>query len=278
MGVTVVTTVEYTDTWTVIAMDMDIHAVETTMVVIVEVTCTLIAEIITQDHATSMLTAHAEDTDTDTHAEDLITTVTAMLTSETMDTHQVHHVVMDSTCTWAVTVVTAATTAQYTDTWTVIATDMDTHAVETTMVVIVEVTCTLIAEITTQDHATSMLTAHAEDTDTAMIVEPSATQTTATDQSYHTEMTMKMTAEADSTSVCTDTVMMIAIAMATTMVSTTIAITMENHAEIMDMVSNTICMLTSIAITIHQARCAQELNTMVTSNALMDFCGTVKNV
>merc|ERR1711936_2280 len=104
-----------------------------------------------------------------------------------------------------------------------------------------------------------MLTAHAEDTDTAMIVEPSATQTTATDQSYHT-------------------VMMIAIAMATTMVSTTIAITMENHAEIMDTDSNTICMLTSIAITIHQARCAQELNTMVTSNALMDFCGTVKNV
>merc|ERR1739838_1179956 len=172
---------------------------------------------------------------------------------------------------------TAATTAEYMDTWTVIATDMDIHAVETTMVVIVEVTCTLIVEITTQDHATSMLTAHAEDTDTVMIVEPSATQTTATDQSYHTATT-KMTAEVDSTSVCTDTVMMIAIAMATTMVSTTIAITMENHAEIMDTDSNTICMPTSIAITTHQARCAQELNTMVTSNALMDFCGTAKNV
>merc|ERR550534_3356556 len=119
------------------------------------------------------------------------------------------------------------------------------------MVVIVEVTCMLIAEIITQDHATSMLTAHAEDTDTVMIVEPSATQTTATDQSYHTAMTMKMTAEADSTSVCTDTVMMIAIAMATTMVSTTIAITMENHAEIMDTDSNTICMLTSITMENH---------------------------
>merc|ERR1719370_1600575 len=153
------------DTWTVIATDMDTHAVEATMVVIVEVTCTLIAEIITQDHATSMLTAHAEDTDMDTHAEDLTTTVTATLTSETTDTHQAPHVVMDSTCTTTVTVVTAVTTAEYTDTWTVIATDMDTHAVEATMVVIVEVTCTLIAEIITQDHATSMLTAHAEDTD-----------------------------------------------------------------------------------------------------------------
>merc|ERR1719427_1520062 len=161
--VTAATTAEYMDTWTVIATDMDIHAVETTKVVIVEVTCTLIAEIITQDHATSMLTAHAEDTDMDTHAEDLITTVTAMLTLETTDTHQAPHVVMDSTCTTTVTVVTAATTAEYTDTWTVIATDMDTHAVETTMVVIVEVTCTLIAEIITQDHATLMLTAHAED-------------------------------------------------------------------------------------------------------------------
>merc|ERR1719153_1905402 len=115
--------------------------------------------------ATSVLTAHAEDTDTDTHAEDLITTVTATLTSETTDTHQAPHVVMDSTCTTTVTVVKAATTVEYMDTWTVIATDMDTHAVEATMVVIVEVTCTLIAEIITQDHATLMYTAHAEDMD-----------------------------------------------------------------------------------------------------------------
>merc|ERR1719153_1241137 len=126
------------------------------MVVIVEVTCTLIAEITTQDHATSMLTTHAVDTDT---------VMTATLTSETTDTHQAPHVVMDSTCTTTVTVVTAATTVEYMDTWTVIATDMDTHAVEATMVVIVEVTCTLIAEIITQDHATLMYTAHAEDMD-----------------------------------------------------------------------------------------------------------------
>merc|ERR1712042_243669 len=100
--VTAVTTVEYMDTWTVIATDMDTHAVEATMVVIVEVTCTLIVEIITQDHATLMLTAHAEDTDMDTHAV-------------TTDTHQAPHVVMDSTCTTTVTVVTAATTVEYTD-------------------------------------------------------------------------------------------------------------------------------------------------------------------
>merc|ERR1712025_662630 len=152
------------------------------------------------------------------------------------------------------------------DTWTVIATDMDIHAEEATTVVIVEVTCMLIAEITTQDHATSMLTPHAEDTDTVMIAEPSATQTTATDQLYHTVMMMKMTAVVDSTSVCTDTVMMI-------------AITMENHAVITDTDSIAICMLTSIAITTQaRTRCAQELNTMETSNVLMDFCGTAKNV
>merc|ERR1712025_1407493 len=163
------------------------------------------------------------------------------------------------------------------DTWTVIATDMDIHAEEATTVVIVEVTCTLIAEITTQDHATSMLTPHAEFTDTAMIAEPSATQTTATDQSYHTVMMMKMTAVVDSTLVCTDTVMMIA--MVSTMVLTAIAITMEITTVITDTDSIAICMLTSIAITTQaRARCAQELNTMETSNVLMDFCGTAKNV
>merc|ERR1711970_780519 len=133
------------------------------MVVIVVLTCMPTAEATMKVQATLMYTAHAEVTDMDTHAEDLTTTVTAMLTSETMDTHQAPHVVMDSTCTTTVTVVTAATTVEYMDTWTVIATDMDTHAVEATTVVIVEVTCTLIAETITQDHATLMLTAHAED-------------------------------------------------------------------------------------------------------------------
>merc|ERR1719193_2867322 len=139
--VTAVTTVEYTDTWTVIATDMDTHAVEATMVVTEEVTCTLIAEIITQDHATSMLTAHAEVTDMDTHAEDLTTTVTATLTSETTDTHQAPQVVMDSTCTTTITVMIAVTTVEYMDTWIVEATDMDTHVVEATTVETAVLTC-----------------------------------------------------------------------------------------------------------------------------------------
>merc|ERR1712142_1172411 len=119
-----VTTVEYMDTWIVIATDMDTHAVEATMVVTVVLTCMLTAEITTQDHAMLMYTAHAEDTDMDTHA-----VMTATLTSETMDTHQAPQVVMDSTCTTTVTVVIAVATVEYTDTWTVVATDMDTHAV-----------------------------------------------------------------------------------------------------------------------------------------------------
>merc|ERR1712179_651726 len=187
----------------------DTHAVEATMVVIVEVTCMLIAEIITQDHATSMLTAHAEDTDMDTHVEDSTMIVTATLTSETTDTHQAPHVVMDSTCTTTVTVVTAATTVEYTDTWTVIATDMDTHAVEATMVVIVEVTCTLIAEIITQDHATLMLTAHAEDTDMDTHAVDTDTVMTATLTSETTDTHQAPHVVMDST--CTTTVTVVTV-------------------------------------------------------------------
>merc|ERR1712048_293921 len=154
-----------------------------------------------------MLTAHAEDTDMDTHAEDLTTTVTATLTSETMVTHQAPHVVMDSTCTTTVTVETAATTVEYMDTWTVIATDMDTHAEEDTTVVIVEVTCTLIAEITTQDHATSMLTAHAEDTDMDTHAEDLTTTVTATLTSETTDTHQAPQVVMDSTCTTTITVM-----------------------------------------------------------------------
>merc|ERR1712186_38982 len=145
--------------------DMDIHAVEATMVVIVVLTCMLTVEATMKVQATSMYTAHAEVTDMDTHAEDLTMTMTATLTSETTDTHQAPHVVMDSTCTTTVTVVTAATTVEYMDTWTVIATDMDIHVVEATMVVIVVLTCMLTVEATMKVQATSMYTAHAEVTD-----------------------------------------------------------------------------------------------------------------
>merc|ERR1712142_840289 len=132
------------DTWIVVATDMDTHAVEATMVVTVVLTCMLTVEVMMKVQATSMYTAHAEDTDMDTHAEDLTTTVTAMLTSETMDTHQAPQVVMDFTCTTTITVTIAVTAVEYMDTWIVVATDMDTHAVEATMVVTVVLTCMLI--------------------------------------------------------------------------------------------------------------------------------------
>merc|ERR1712042_342557 len=179
MGIAV-TTVEYMDTWIVEATDMDIHAVEATTVVTAVLTCMPTVEVMMKVQATSMYTAHAEVMDMDTHAEDLTTTVTATLTSETTDTHQAPQVVMDSTCTTTITVMIAVTTVEYMDTWIVEATDMDIHAVEATTVVIVEVTCMLIAEIITQDHATSMLTAHAEDTDMDTHAEDSTMIVTAT--------------------------------------------------------------------------------------------------
>merc|ERR1712142_19948 len=155
--VTVAITVEYMDTWTVVTTDMDIHTVVTTMVVIVEATCTPIVVPTLEDHATLTLTAHAVDMDMDTHAEVMIMAVTAMDISETMDTHQVHHVVLDSEYTSTVTVVTVAITVEYMDTWIAIVTDMDIHAVVTTMVVTVVVTCTLIVVPTLEVHATLTL-------------------------------------------------------------------------------------------------------------------------
>merc|ERR1712179_189807 len=97
--------------------------------------------------------------------EDLTTTVTATLTSETTDTHQALQVVMDSTCTTTITVMIAVTTVEYMDTWIVVATDMDTHATEITTDMTVVPTCTLTAMEMTSHHQASEYTAHAEDTD-----------------------------------------------------------------------------------------------------------------
>merc|ERR1712142_868128 len=127
-----VTIVEYMDTWIVEATDMDTHVVEATTVVTAVLTCMPTVEVMMKVQATLMYTAHAEVTDMDTHAEDLTTTVTATLTSEIMDTHQAPQVVMDSTCTTTITVMIAVTTVEYTDTWIVVATDMDIHATEIT--------------------------------------------------------------------------------------------------------------------------------------------------
>merc|ERR1712042_348405 len=160
-----VTTVEYMDTWIVVATDMDIHATEITTDMTVVLTCTLTAMEMTSHHQASEYTAHAEDMDMDTHAEDSIMTVTATLTSETTDTHQAPQVVMVCTCTTMITVVIAATTVEYMDTWIVVATDMDIHATEITTDMTVVPTCTLTAMEMTSHHQASEYTAHAEDTD-----------------------------------------------------------------------------------------------------------------
>merc|ERR1719402_1283352 len=160
-----VTTVEYMDTWIAVATDMDTHATEITTDMTVVPTCTLTAMEMTSHHQASEYTVHAEDTDMDTHAEDSTTTVTATLTSETMDTHQAPQVVMDSTCTTTITVMIAVTTVEYMDTWIVVATDMDTHATEITTDMTVVPTCTLTAMEMTSHHQASEYTVHAEDTD-----------------------------------------------------------------------------------------------------------------
>merc|ERR1712142_1338666 len=153
-----VTTVEYMDTWIVEATDMDIHAVEATTVVTAVLTCMLTAMEMTSHHQALEYTVHAEVTDMDTHAEDLTTTVTATLTSETTDTHRAPQVVMDSTCTTMITVMIAVTTVEYMDTWTVVATDMDIHAVEATTVVTAVLTCMPTAEVMMKVQATLMYT------------------------------------------------------------------------------------------------------------------------
>merc|ERR1712042_61390 len=175
-----VTTVEFMDTWIAVATDMDTHATEITTDMTVVPTCTLTAMEMTSHHQASEYTAHAEDMDMDTHAEDLTTTVTATLTSETMDTHQALQVVMDSTCTTTITVVIAVTAVEYMDTWTVVATDMDIHATEITTDMTVVPTCTLIAMEMTSHHQASEYTVHAEDMDMDTHAEDLITTVTAT--------------------------------------------------------------------------------------------------
>merc|ERR550534_3666336 len=212
-----VTTVEYMDTWIVVATDMDIHATEITTDMTVVLTCMPIAMEMTSHHQASEYTVHAEDTDMDTHAEDLIMTVTAMLTSETMDTHQAPQVVMDSTCTTMITVVIAATTVEYTDIWIVIATDMDTHATEITTDMTVVPTCTLTAMEMTSHHQASEYTAHAEDTDMDTHAEDLITTVTAT-----------LTSETTDTHQAPQVVM---VCTCTTMITVVIAVTTVEYTE-----------------------------------------------
>merc|ERR1712142_1228290 len=113
------TTVEDMVTWIVTTTDMVIHVTEIITVTIVVLICMLTAVEMISHHQASEYTAHATVMDMDTHAEDLITTVTATDTSEITDTHQAPHVEMVCTCTSMTTVVIAMITVEDMDTWIV---------------------------------------------------------------------------------------------------------------------------------------------------------------
>merc|ERR1712042_124123 len=150
----------------------------------------------------------------DTHAEDLTTTVTAMDTSETMDTHQAPHVVMVCTCTMMTTVVIAMTIAEDTVTWTVTTTDMVIHVTEIITVTTVEPTCHTTVKDMVKIQAALVYTAHVTDMDMDIHAEDLTTAVTAMDtmetmdthQAPHVEM------------VCTCTMMTIVVTATTTVV------------------------------------------------------------
>merc|ERR1711970_1652874 len=119
IAVIAMTTVEDMVTWIVTTTDMVIHVTEIITVTIVVLICMLTAAEMISHHQASEYTAHATVMDMDTHAEDLITTMTATDTSEIMDTHQAPHVEMVCTCTTMTTVVIVMTTVVDMVTWIV---------------------------------------------------------------------------------------------------------------------------------------------------------------
>merc|ERR1712168_1022992 len=146
-----------------------------------------------------------------------------------------------------ITVVIAATTVEYMDTWIVEATDMDIHATEITTDMTVVLTCTLTAMEMTSHHQASEYTAHAEDMDMDTHAEDLITTVTATLTSETTDTHQALQVVMDST--CTTT---ITVVIAVTTVEymdtwTVVATDMDIHAtEITtDMTVVPICMLTS---------------------------------
>merc|ERR1711970_200826 len=121
------TTAEDMVTWIVITTDMVIHVTEIITVMIVVPICMLTAAEMISHHQASEYTAHATVMDMDTHAEDLIMTMTATDTSEITDTHQAPHVEMVCTCTTMTIVVIAMITVEDMVTWIVTTTDMVIH-------------------------------------------------------------------------------------------------------------------------------------------------------
>merc|ERR1712142_464190 len=183
IAVIAMTTVVVMDTWIVTTTDMVIHVTEIITVTTVEPICHTTVKDMVKIQAALVYTAHATDMDTDTHVEDLTTTVTAMDTSETMATHQAPHVVMVCTCTWMTTVVIAMTTVEDTVTWTVTTTDMVIHAMEIITVTTVEPTCHTTVKGMVKIQAALVYTAHATDMDTDTHVEDLTTTVTAMDTS-----------------------------------------------------------------------------------------------
>merc|ERR1712142_728613 len=150
-------------------------------VTIVEPTCHTTVKDMVKIQAALVYTAHATDMDMVTHAEDLTTTVTAMDTSETMDTHQAPHVVMVCTCIWTIIAVIAMTIAEDTVTWTVTTTDMVIHVTEIIMVTIVEPTCHTTVKDMVKIQAALVYTAHVTDMDMDIHAEDLTTAVTAMD-------------------------------------------------------------------------------------------------
>merc|ERR1712142_679346 len=177
------TIAEDTVTWTVTTTDMVIHVMEIITVTTVEPTCHTTVKDMVKIQAALVYTVHATDMDMDTHAEDLTTTVTAMDTSETMDTHQAPHVVMVCICIWTIIAVIAMTTVVDTVTWTVTTTDMVIHATEIIMVMIAEPTCHTTVKDMVKIQAALAYTAHATDMDTDTHAEDLTTTVTAMDTS-----------------------------------------------------------------------------------------------
>merc|ERR1712042_391466 len=174
-------------------------------------------------------------------------TVTAMLTSETTDTHQAPQVVMDSTCTTTITVVIAVTTVEYMDTWIVEAMDMDIHATEITTDMTVVPTCTLTAMEMTSHHQASEYTAHAEDLTTTVTA-------TLTSETMDTHQAPQVVMDSTCTTMIT---VMIAVTTVEYMDTWIVEVTdMDIHAtEITtDMTVVPTCTLTAMEMTsIHQA-------------------------
>merc|ERR1712142_312081 len=175
------TIAEDTVTWTVTTTDMVIHVTEIITVTTVEPTCHTTVKGMVQIQAALVYTAHVTDMDTDIHAEDLTTAVTALDTMETMDTHQAPHVVMVCICTWTITVVTAMTTVEDTVTWTVTTTDMVIHVMEIIMVMIVVPTCHTTVKDMVKIQAALVYTAHVTDMDMDTHAEDLTTAMTAMD-------------------------------------------------------------------------------------------------